>query len=440
MRVEGSLLRALLVRRVRVVHLFAADFEHEVRELGVIEVLLQVRLRRRGKRRGFLRGEARDLLGNLIQRRGGVLLIPRLRREAQVAGQRRRVLRGDHLEQNLQAAVIHEDIRERLETPLLLLFIRAAAQMGERDRDARRMLLVRRAHHVNQIPQRAPGHLLLQALQRLRDAVLRRLHDELAVVQPLHRALHDDVRDVIRVLREPVQRERSVVLQVPRVRVEQIEKRSQAVRVADPDLVVLVLCEASERERGHLPELRVRVVQHLNQRLHRAALDDLDLERRLRRRELSYQKRRLALALRALGREQRNHRLQRAFVQDAAFDVRRRVHQVPDDADGFVVNRLVFASDHEDEHRQRAALDDLVFVLVVFERQRPQRARRRALHFRIPRLEQGHQRRDAPLRSDLVLDVVVLVRQVRDRVRGASSDGRRDRPGQLRRVPFQERD
>ena len=94
-----------------------------------------------------------------------------------------------------------------------------AAQVRQRDGDALLLILVRGSHQVDEVLEHLAVHLLLQPLERLVHAILAGLSLELAAHQPLHRALADDVGDVILVVRQSVQRERGVVLQVGLVRI-----------------------------------------------------------------------------------------------------------------------------------------------------------------------------------------------------------------------------
>ena len=59
-----------------------------------------------------------------------------------------------------------------------------------------------------------PRGLVLEALERLLHAVLGRLHEQLAVEEGLHRALADERGDVVVRVREAVEGEGGVVLEV----------------------------------------------------------------------------------------------------------------------------------------------------------------------------------------------------------------------------------
>ena len=317
--------------------------ERDVAHLGVVEVLLQVRLRSRRQGRFLRRHLQRKLLHQHVQRvaRLGQPLLVRLR--VRLLGGR---LRPERVQQDVQPRLLDEHLAE-------LLAVRVVHEVRERDGDARRVRRVRvGGHQVDEVPQhpRARRDFALEPIERLLHAILARLHDELAPHQPLHGALANDVRYVVLVVREAIQRERGVVLQVALVAVQQIKQRPQPGGVQDANLVVRVLRQPPERERRHLAELLVRVAQHLDQRAHGAALDHLHLER-VRGGELPEQQRRLALRLRARRAQEPDDGLQRALVQHAPLDVRRGVHEVADHANRLVVDQLVLRLDHKDEHR-----------------------------------------------------------------------------------------
>ena len=416
--------------RVKLPPTVAVREEDNVAQLGVVEVLVsEMRLwggRQRHRVVGVPRREQRlHVLRNLEQR---------TRRVFHRVGEKITLVRRVHLEQNVQAALLVED------DPLLVV----AAQMCQRDGDALLLALVRGSHKVDEVLEHPPVNLLLQPLQGLVHAILAGLSFELAVHQPLHRALADDVGDVILVVRQSVQRERGVVLQVGLVRVQEVEKGSQSVGVADAHLVVLVLRKSTERKRRHLPQLTLGVVQHLDQRLHCAPLHDLDLILDVGvvrgRGELSEEERCLPPALVALRGEEANDRLQRPLVEHPSLDVVGRVHQVTNHPHSLVVDVWIAGSHHEDEHRKGALLDDLFLVLVVLERERPQRRGSRPLNLGVPRLQQRDERRDATLGPYPVLDRVVLVRKVGHRIRRPASHGRSHVTAHLGWVPLEKRD
>jgi hypothetical protein len=82
----------------------------------------------------------------------------------------------------------------------------------------------------------------------------------------------DDLRHVVRVVGEAVQRERRVVLEVLDLAAQQVEQRLQHAHRKDARLVVGVLREAAKRKGGHLAERAVVRLEHVDQRRHGAAL------------------------------------------------------------------------------------------------------------------------------------------------------------------------
>mmetsp|Transcript_10990 Transcript_10990/g.46181 ORF Transcript_10990/g.46181 Transcript_10990/m.46181 type:complete len:376 (+) Transcript_10990:1440-2567(+) len=197
------------------VELLAVRQERDVAHLGVVEVLLQVRLRRRRQGRLLRRHLQRHLLQQHVQRvaRLGQPLLVRLRTRLL-----RRRAGHERAQQDGQPQLLDEHLAE-------LLAVRVVHEVCERDGDARRVRRVRvGGHQVDEVAQhaRARRDFALEPIQRLLHAILARLHDELAPHQPLHRALAHDVGNVVLVVREAVQRERGVVLQVALVAVQQI--------------------------------------------------------------------------------------------------------------------------------------------------------------------------------------------------------------------------
>mmetsp|Transcript_2401 Transcript_2401/g.6021 ORF Transcript_2401/g.6021 Transcript_2401/m.6021 type:complete len:449 (+) Transcript_2401:472-1818(+) len=375
--------------------------EAHVAKLAVVHVLVaQVHLGRGRRRLAHVDGRDRVGLGRQVKQRHGALLL-------------RGVAAGleHHVDEHLQAALAHKNLVQ------LLL---AAGEARKRGGGALLHHLVVGAHHVEHLAQHLAAHLLLQPLERLLHAVLAGLHDEVAVDEALHAALADDVRDVVLVVREAVEREGRVVLQVAVARVHEVQQRLEPAGVDDARLVVRVLRQPAQRKGSHLAQLQVLRAQHHDQRRHRAALHDLGLEVGVRGRKLPQQQRRLALALGAAATQQADHRLQRALVQHLPLDRRRRVHEVADHAHRFVVDAAVLAAQHLDQRRQRVALHDLLLVVLVLEGQGAQRARRRALDLWVHRVEELHERRNAALGAHAALDDGVLVREVGDGVRRAA--------------------
>eukprot|EP00955_Chlamydomonas_euryale_P036208 350380-Chlamydomonas_euryale.AAC.4 len=207
-------------------------------------------------------------------------------------------------------AHIHQCIQQQVEPALLHKHgTQLALGRQPRKRHGRALLhhAVTRAQHEHDVRQHPPAKLLLHALE-----------------QSLQHALLDNVRDVVLVICEPIERKRRVMLQVVVLALQQRQQRHQAPALHNARLVVRVLSQPAESKRCHLAQRRVGVRQHRDKRRHRAALYDACLGVRVCRRKLAQQQRGLALAVGAWGVQQVDDRLQRAILKHLGAQGARR--------------------------------------------------------------------------------------------------------------------
>mmetsp|Transcript_18316 Transcript_18316/g.62218 ORF Transcript_18316/g.62218 Transcript_18316/m.62218 type:complete len:322 (-) Transcript_18316:1439-2404(-) len=172
------------------VEVAALDDKRHVRERAVVDVrLAEVHLGCGRRRGGLQRAQRRGLLGQRVKRQRCVSL-------------RRLRLASDHVQQRVEAFLLHEDHVE----------VVLPSKVCKRHDDVLAHRPLRHAHQIQQVVEHTALHLLLQPLQRLLHAVLACLQRQLRVHQPLHPALPHNLSHIILVVSDAVQRESGVVL------------------------------------------------------------------------------------------------------------------------------------------------------------------------------------------------------------------------------------